>query len=198
MQEIATLSEHLGSFLRPGLTLLVGVIVLMVIRRVLITMFDQLEHLHMFRRRTARILQRIVLSLLWVILALLVIRAAGYNVDFLWTFLTSLMAVVGVSLLATWFMPSNIAASLLISVWKPYEIGQEIEVMPDNVKGKVADINMMYTEIVQDNGDSVLIPNNFFFQKYIRRVPLKTEPSPQNAHSRRFFIPGAKRQSPGG
>jgi hypothetical protein len=67
--------------------------------------------------------------------------------------------------LAVWTIVSNITASLFLSVLRPFKLGQTVEVLPENLKGRVIDLNLMFT-VLRDGEDRVLqVPNNFFFRK---------------------------------
>ena len=89
----------------------------------------------------------------------------GLDVSGIWALLISAAAVIGVGFLAVWTIVSNITASLFLSVWRPFKLGQTVEVLPENLKGRVIDRNLMFT-VLRDGEDRVLqVPNNFFFQK---------------------------------
>jgi hypothetical protein len=73
--------------------------------------------------------------------------------------------VIGVGFLAVWTMISNVTASVFITIWSPFKLGQMVEIVPENLKGRVVDRNMMFT-VLRDGSDRVLhVPNNLFFQK---------------------------------
>ena len=89
----------------------------------------------------------------------------GLDVSGIWALLISAAAVIGVGFLAVWTIVSNITASLFLSVWRPFKLGQTVEVLPENLKGRVIDRNLMFT-VLRDGEDRVLqVPNNFFFRK---------------------------------
>ncbi|AOV17805.1 hypothetical protein BJI67_12770 [Acidihalobacter aeolianus] len=120
---------------------------------------------------TALFLQRLAAGVLWTMLALIALRFMGVNVDGLWAIIASTLAVVGVGLLAVWTMVSNITASLFIWIWRPYELGEHIELLPDGLKGRAVDRSLMFTEIREEDGSTLMVPNNLFFQRVIRRAP---------------------------
>lgn len=122
---------------------------------------------------TLLILRRAISLSLWVVFGLLLLRQAGVNVDGIWTMLASMLAVIGVGLLAVWTMVSNITASLFIWIWRPYELGETIELLPTNVKGRAVDRSLMYTTIREADGTLLMVPNNQFFQNITRRWPTR-------------------------
>lgn len=122
---------------------------------------------------TLLILRRAISLSLWVVFGLLLLRQAGVNVDGIWTMLASMLAVIGVGLLAVWTMVSNITASLFIWIWRPYELGETIELLPTNIKGRAVDRSLMYTTIREADGTLLMVPNNQFFQNITRRWPTR-------------------------
>lgn len=111
---------------------------------------------------------RLLIGTLWIVVAMLVLEVWGVNVGGLWTLLVSAATIVGVGFLATWTMISNITASFFIAVWRPFHLGDTIEILPENLSGRVIDINLMFV-VLRDNGGAVIqIPNNLFFQKMFK------------------------------
>jgi len=122
----------------PGLVLLLGGgLVNLVLSRLV------LRALHRSRLPlsidTKLLIRRSTAWLLWLMLILLVLHAWGVKVDGIWTMLASALAVIGVGLLAVWTMASNITASLFIWIWRPYNLGQHIEILPEGLKGRAVD-----------------------------------------------------------
>jgi small-conductance mechanosensitive channel len=73
--------------------------------------------------------------------------------------------------------------SILLVVFAPFRIGDRIEIQDPNSEvregGRVVDINLMFTTLIateEVEGEAPLevvvrVPNNIFFQKYIRCLP---------------------------
>jgi small-conductance mechanosensitive channel len=117
---------------------------------------------------TALTLTRIVSGGLWVVTALLVLNLWGISVSGLWTLLASAIAVIGVGFLAVWTMVSNVTASFFLSLWRPFRLGQTVEILPETLKGRVIDRNLMFTVLRDEDGNLLQVPNNMFFQKMFR------------------------------
>jgi small-conductance mechanosensitive channel len=111
---------------------------------------------------------RLLIGALWVIAAMLVLEVWGVSVGGLWTLLVSAAAIVGVGFLATWTMISNVTASLFIAVWRPFHLGDTIELLPENYSGRVIDRNLMFVVVREKSGAVIQIPNNLFFQKMFK------------------------------
>jgi small-conductance mechanosensitive channel len=92
----------------------------------------------------------------------------GVSIGGLWAVLVSAATVIGVGFLAVWTLISNITASFFITIWRPFRLGQFVEMLPENLKGRVVDRNLMFTVLREEHGSVLQIPNNLFFQKMFR------------------------------
>ena len=104
----------------------------------------------------------------WIVAAMLILSLWGVSMSGLWTLLVSAAAVIGVAFLAVWAMVSNVTASLFLTIWRPFHLGQTVEILPENLKGRVAGRDMMYTALSEESGATLYVPNNLFFQKMFR------------------------------
>ena len=117
---------------------------------------------------TVLTITRVLLGALWVVVATLVLEIWGVGVGGVWTLLVSAATVIGVGFLATWTMVSNITASFFIAFWRPFRLGDDIEILPENLKGRVIDSNLMFVVARESSGAVIQIPNNLFFQRMFR------------------------------
>lgn len=118
---------------------------------------------------TSRFIRRWIRGILTLLCALAVAAVAGYRFESLWSFLAAILAMVAIGFVAVWSILSNILATFIILIWRPFNVGEWIEVAPDGIDGQVVDINFIYTILRTDDGRRISIPNNLFAQKYIRR-----------------------------
>jgi len=108
---------------------------------------------------------RVLKGIAWLIAALLILSLWGVSVSGLWTLLVSAATIIGVGFLAVWAMISNVTASLFITVWRPFQSGDTVELLPENFRGRVIGRNLMFTILSMENGERLQVPNNLFFQK---------------------------------
>ena len=111
---------------------------------------------------------RTITGAVWVLALLSLLNVWGINIAGLWAIVLSAAAVIGVGFLAVWTIVSNITASLFLTIWRPFHLGETIELLPENMKGRVIDRNMMFTAVRDASGGVLHIPNNLFFQKVFR------------------------------
>lgn len=122
---------------------------------------------------TGNIMRRWLRGLLGVVVTLFLIALAGYQMDNVWTLLTGLTAMIAIGFVALWSVLSNVMATLIILVWRPFNVGEQIEIQPEGISGEVVDINFMYTLLKSEADERTTVPNSLFMQKFIRRKAVK-------------------------
>ena len=117
----------------------------------------------------------------WLIVVVVLLLSLGFfglSVNALWASLSGVLALVALGFVAVWSVLSNVLCSILMIIFPPFRIGDQIEIQEPTAKfsvtGKVIGTNMLFTtlEASDDSVDSILrVPNNIFFQKYVRVIP---------------------------
>ena len=123
------------------------------------------------------IISRVITAVLWTLTAFIVLNVWGIGLGGVWAILVSVITIIGVGFIATWAMTSNFTASFFLVLWRPFHVGQTVEVLPENLKGRVVGRNLMFTTLSEDSGSVLQIPNSLFFQKMFRvsdDVPVPT------------------------
>ncbi len=104
-----------------------------------------------------------------LIIALSVILTVwGLQLNSLLAMIGGVLAMVAIGFVAVWSLLSNILCAFVLAAFRPFQIGDEVEVLPENVKGRVIDLTLLYTSLKTDDGDYFRIPNNLFFQRIFR------------------------------
>ncbi len=157
MIALATLAIIAGAF-----------ITIILLNRLLARSLTRLEQRLSLPYESLLTIGRLMKGLVWLIAAMLILSLWGVSVGGLWALLVSAATVIGVGFLAVWTMISNVTASLFITIWRPFQFGHTIELLPENLKGRVIDRNMMFTILREEGGARLHVPNNLFFQKMFR------------------------------
>src|SRR5208337_2602601 len=142
--------------------------VIALLNRYIWKLIDGVERHFAISYETSLTITRMAAVAVWIVAAMLILNLWGISMSGLWTLLVSAAAVIGVGFLAVWAMISNITASLFLTIWRPFHLGQTVELLPENLKGRVIGRNTMFTAIREDDGCTLQIPNNLFFQKVFR------------------------------
>lgn len=88
-----------------------------------------------------------------------------------WALLSAVAAMVAVGFFAVWSTLANIMCTLLLLIFKPFKVGDTVELVGDGVKGRVIDLTFMFTTLREEDGALVRVPNVQFFQRNIRCYP---------------------------
>jgi small-conductance mechanosensitive channel len=118
--------------------------------------------------KTNSIINRAIIAVLWTLIVFVVLDFWGIGLGGVWAVLVGAVTIIGVGFIATWAMTSNFTASFFLVLWRPFHVGQTVEILPENLKGRVVDRNLMFTTLSEDNGSVLQIPNSLFFQKIFR------------------------------
>ena len=102
----------------------------------------------------------------------------GVSGAVLWSAFTGFAAVGAVAFFAVWSVLSNLFCAILIFTTSPFRVGDLIEVLEGGdkpgVKGRVLDINLVYTTLLEEGQEQeakpiLQLPNSMFFQRIVRR-----------------------------
>lgn len=114
-------------------------------------------------------LKKVLKSVLYLATSILLLTVFGVNLGGLWAILSTLLAMVAIGFVAVWSLLSNLSSTVIILLFRPFSIGDELEFAGEPVRGKVVDLNFLYTTLKDETGALVQIPNNLFFQKSLKR-----------------------------
>lgn len=101
----------------------------------------------------------------------------GVNIHNVWVFITGTVGMVAIGFFAVWSILSNILAGVLLFISDPFRLNDHIAVLPEDIRGKVVDMKLLFVVLKDDEGNVIHIPNNIMFQKFIKKLhqPQKTE-----------------------
>lgn len=91
-----------------------------------------------------------------------------FAVDF-FAALGGLLALIGIGFVAVWSTLSNVLCTLLLLTVRPFRVGDELELVPDPIRGRVVDLNLFFTTLQAEDGRLIQLPNNLFFQRVVVR-----------------------------
>ena len=91
-----------------------------------------------------------------------------FAVDF-FALMGGMLALVAIGFFAVWSTLSNVLCALFLLTVRPFHVGDELELVPDPLRGRVVDLNLFFTTLQADDGRLVQVPNNLFFQRVVVR-----------------------------
>lgn len=106
------------------------------------------------------------------------LQQLGIKITNIVTALLTITGMIAIGFIAVWSILSNILCSMLLIIFRNFDMGDEIEIVEPaegkGLKGRVVDFNIMFTTLAE-SGEGVdpemltQVPNNIFFQKTLRR-----------------------------
>jgi len=92
----------------------------------------------------------------------------GVALESVWVSVAGLIGLIAIGFVAVWSILSNVVAGMLLFFNQTLRIEDQIELLPDGIGGKVLDVNSFFVILVDDEGNKLHVPNNFFFQRYVK------------------------------
>lgn len=159
-------TEILGTVLTVAILLTTRFISIQAIRRV-----GRISDLNDVRTRL--IIKYVAIGhVLLMVAALLLIW--GVNFRELGLIMSSIFAVIGVALFASWSILSNITAGVILFFTLPYKIGDRIRLWDKDLDQEnefvIEDIRAYHVHLRNSRGELITYPNNLFMQKAVSRL----------------------------
>ncbi len=101
--------------------------------------------------------------------ALLILGRWGFEVNGIIAVIGTILGLVAIGFVAVWSVLSNFLCTLVLVILKPFSVGDDVELPTTGVRGKVIDLSVVFTTLESGPGETVLIPNNTFFQTIFKR-----------------------------
>lgn len=114
-------------------------------------------------------LKKALHAVVYLVAAILVLTVFGVNLGGLWAILSTILAMIAIGFVAVWSLLSNMSSTVIILLFRPFSVGDELEFTGEPVRGRVVNLNFLYTTLRRDDGALLQIPNNLFFQKTVVR-----------------------------
>ncbi|MGB5818907.1 MAG: mechanosensitive ion channel domain-containing protein [Saonia sp.] len=99
----------------------------------------------------------------------------GVNFKELGLIFSSVFAVIGVALFATWSILSNVTAGIILFLYFPFKIGDRIRIQDKDFpeEAVIDDIKGFHIHLLKDNGELLTYPNNLLLQKGVVLIQRK-------------------------
>jgi small-conductance mechanosensitive channel len=116
---------------------------------------------------------RVVLRLLVLLLTVLLAVAGAGVVSHAWALISAFATTIAIGFFAIWSVLSNGVCALLILLFRPFRVGDWIEILegaPPYPGGRVVDMNLLFISLRDEHPpvSELRIPNTLVFQKIIR------------------------------
>lgn len=116
------------------------------------------------------LIKKVIFFFLVLFFIISIIGIWGIDYKDMWIYISSIVGIIAIGFFAHWSLLSNVTANFLLFIFVPFKIGDKIFIIPDDISGVVIDFNLIYILIETENKEKINIPNNMFFQKYIKVI----------------------------
>ena len=151
--------ELLGTLITLVVFVILRFLIVKAVRRI-----SRLNDINLIRTRL--IISYISFTLGFLVLLALVL-VWGINIKDIGILLSSVFAVIGVALFATWSILSNLTSGIILFFYFPYKIGDRIRIQDKDFPEEaiIVDIKAFNINLLKDNGELLSYPNNLLLQK---------------------------------
>jgi len=126
----------------------------------------------LIQKSRGKIIKKGVNTILLLLLVALVLVIWGVKESDISVYIGSILTVVGVAFFAQWSILSNITSSIIIFFNHAVRLEDTIIIMEGKdyqIEGRVSDIDLFFVTLKTEDGEEIILPNNIFIQKTIRK-----------------------------
>ena len=165
-----------SNFIKMGLTIIL-VIVVFLLKALSKKRLIKLSALYSYEPHRLFLVRKMIAIAFLIALIFLTLIIWGVNLNNIWVYLGGFLSVVAIELFAVWSILSNIISRIFIFIMNPFKTVSKIKLYDPEVQATVVNINLMFTELEDDDG-IFNVPNNTFFQKTVKGINAeKTQPN---------------------
>ncbi|GAB6069308.1 mechanosensitive ion channel [Thiomicrorhabdus hydrogeniphila] len=123
--------------------------------------------------------------ILFLMLFITLMMVWGVDYQGMLVFLSSVLAVIGVALVAQWSILSNITAGVIVFFAFPARIGDTVEIVDgaQRIKGTITEITLFQVLLIDEDNQIIAYPNNLVLQRPVIKMVDKPKESNQNSSS---------------
>ena len=117
-------------------------------------------------------LKKLATLLMLLLLAIPITIIWSIDLQGMLIFASSLFAIVGVGLFASWSILSNLTSSVILMFSFPFKIGDRIRIVDgdNSVEGRITDMTMFSIRLEDDDQQIISYPNNLAMQKAVIKI----------------------------
>lgn len=150
---------------------LIAIVVFFLIRLFTNKLVDRTVTKHLMQKTRSKIMKKIILIVLLTISITLILTIWGVDQSELLMFMASFLTVMGIALFAQWSHLSNLTSGLIIFFNHSAKLDDTISILDKefDVEGRISDIGLFFIKLKTEEDEEILIPNNTFLQKMVKK-----------------------------
>ncbi len=149
----------------------IAIILFIIIRIATIKVIDRTVTKSFLQKTRGKIIKKVFQIVLLTITLLFILTVWGVNQSELFLFMASVLTVIGIALFAQWSHLSNITSGVIIFFNHPLKLDDTVSIIDKDfeIEGRISDIGLFFIKLKTDKGEEVLMPNNIFLQKMVKK-----------------------------
>lgn len=166
-------NAYINEILSTIITTVVFIIVSYIIKR-LTKSYARASHLSEHR---TNLISKYINFFMMTLFTVIIIAVWGLEAKQLFTYLGTILTIIGVAFFAQWSILSNITSGIILFFSFPFRIGDVIKVHDKDfpIEAQIEDIKAFHTILKTRDGEIITYPNNLLLQKGVSIVPIKQE-----------------------
>lgn len=147
------------------------VVLILIISRIVSTKLVRkfAKSTHIIENRTNLVIKyfHLLINILAVIALIIIWGVSSKEIIASITSVATVIGVAGVVMIAQWSILSNITSGVILFFSFPFKIGDVIQILDKDypIVGEIEDIGAFHVTIKNKDGETIIYPNNLFFQK---------------------------------
>lgn len=164
-----------------------GITIYVFLRMLLYRYIDKTVTSQFMHKTRSKIVKKAVNVILIITTAIFILIVWGVDPAEMVYFMSSVLTVVGIAMIAQWSILSNITSGIILFFNHNVKLDDTITVIDKDyeIEGRISDIGLFFVILKTTKGEVVTIPCNVFIQKMVKKHPQKitrvkaapTEPS---------------------
>jgi small-conductance mechanosensitive channel len=155
-------------FLTSGVPAIAVIILGLVVERVLSVVISRTGRKRQLPHGHVQLTKNITRWIIVMVVAVVIAAIFGVTVTNLWTAISAFVIMMAVGFFAAWSFLSNILATLVILVLRPFSMGDRITILPEDLTGEIVNIGIIFSRLQVDDGDVINMPNNTFMTRFLK------------------------------
>ncbi|WP_117879801.1 mechanosensitive ion channel family protein [Aureibaculum luteum] len=150
---------------------LIAIVLFFLLRLLMNKLIERTVSKNVLQKTRGKIIKKIVFIVLVTITIIFVLTVWGIDQAELFLFMASVLTVIGIALFAQWSHLSNLTSGLIIFFNHSAKLDDTIIIIDKDfeVEGRISDIGLFFIKLKTKEGEEVLLPNNIFLQKMIKK-----------------------------
>ncbi|MBJ2176260.1 mechanosensitive ion channel family protein [Aureibaculum sp. A20] len=149
----------------------IAIVLFFLLRLLMNKLIERTVSKNVLQKTRGKIIKKIVFIVLVTITIIFVLTVWGIDQAELFLFMASVLTVIGIALFAQWSHLSNLTSGLIIFFNHSAKLDDTIIIIDKDfeIEGRISDIGLFFIKLKTKEGEEVLLPNNVFLQKMIKK-----------------------------